>query len=139
MQSHSIVFVMLDCENQRQNLQAHTRYSLATVFTQSCEFQRLVRMSLQWKNFNEDIPFVQCNLNIATGLRKLDKIHPRTVLFLLWYSHKLRLISSTFDIAMLWLWFSSVQLCYVMVMVQFSSAKMPHTRTVFARVDWTIT
>ena len=109
---------------QCQNLQAHYT-AFATIFTQSCEFQCLVRMSLQWKNFNECAPIIKFNLNLAWGLRKPDKIRPHMLLFLLWYSHKPRQIWSTFDIAMLW----------------FSPAKMPHTLYTlrFSRVDWTIT
>ena len=78
------------------------------------------------KKINEKNPFVQFNLNLTSGLRKLDRIHPHTLLYLLWYSHKPHQLTSTFDIATLWLCYRSVQL------------KCPIHATVFTRVYWTI-
>ena len=125
---HAVVFAMLLlCYGGLRKLVPKFASPLpthATVFTQSCELQWLVRMSLQWKNFNEDTPFVQLNLNLASGLRILDKFHPHMLLFWLWYSHTM---SSMF-------WY-----CYVMVMLWFSPDKCPIHATFFARVDWTIT
>ena len=66
--------------------------------------------------------FVQLNLNLASGLRKLYKIHPHSLLFLLWYSSRAK-----YQARLILIRNGSVQLKFLI-----------HA-TFFARVDWTIT
>ena len=99
---HATVFAMLwwTAQTSAKICKPTNATAFATVFTHSCEFKCLVRMSRQWKKFNKDT--LLSNLNLASGLLKPDKIHPQSLLFLLWYSHKPCQILSTVDIAMLW-------------------------------------